>query len=192
LAKRKAPTSLRAYDLVMRAYPNVWGHNAEANQQAITMLEEAMAIEPTYGRAHALLAWCHAMKAVYVWSGAPERELEFALTEADTAAGAIDDDPTALSAAGAAISLCGDQQRATALIEAALALDPNNAWAWARFGWIAIYRGEPDRAKERFKRAMTLSPLDPLAFNMSMGTAIATAMGGALPEAIAMVREVIH
>ncbi|WP_292669310.1 hypothetical protein [Mesorhizobium sp.] len=32
----------------------------------------------------------------------------------------------------------------------ALTLDPNNAWAWARHGWIAIYKDEPARTPERF------------------------------------------
>ena len=79
LSKRKPPSSLRAYDLVMRAYPNVWGQNKEANWQAIALLEEAIAIDPTYGRAHALLAWCHAQNVTYVWTQKPGHEVESAL-----------------------------------------------------------------------------------------------------------------
>jgi TolB-like protein len=192
LAKRKPPTSLRAYDLVMRAYPNLWGHNKDANKQAIAMLQEAITVDPTYGRPHALLAWCHALNAAYLWSQKPEDELEIALRAVEAAAGSINDDPTALTAAGGATSICGDQERATALIEKALALDPNNAWAWARFGWVAIYKGELNRATERFQQAMTLSPADPFAFNMRMGIAQSLAMAGSLPQAIAIVREVIN
>ena len=134
LAKRKPPTSLRAYDLVMRAYPNLWGRRKDTNNQAIELLRKAIAIDPSYGRAHALLAWCHASSAAYLWTEQPERELDKAL-EAVEAAGSIADDPTALTAAGAAMSICGDQERATTFIEKALALDPNNAWAWARL-WL--------------------------------------------------------
>lgn len=107
------------------------------------------------------------------------------------AAGSIDDDPTALTAAGAAMSMCSDQERATTFIEKALALDPNNAWAWARFGWIAIYKDENILAPERFQRAMTLSPMDPLTFNMKLGLATSLAKAGCLSQAITIAREVI-
>jgi TolB-like protein/DNA-binding SARP family transcriptional activator len=190
LAKRRPPTSLRAYDLVMRAYPNLWGRRKDANNQAIELLQKAIAIDPTYGRAHALLAWCYASNASYLWTEQPERELEQALGAVE-AAGSISDDPTALTAAGAAMSMCGDQERATTFIEKALTLDPNNAWAWARYGWIALYKGEDTRATERFQRAMTLSPMDPLAFNMRLGMATSLAKAGSLSQAIAIAREVI-
>jgi TolB-like protein/Tfp pilus assembly protein PilF len=190
-SKRKPPASLRAHDLIMRAYPNLWGHYKENNQKAIQLLEEAIAVDPTYGRAHALLAWCHAISAAYLWTPAPAGDQERALREVEAAAGSINDDPTALTAVGGATSLCGDQERATAFLEAALALDPNNAWAWTRFGWVAFYRGETDRATERFGRAMTLSPVDPFAFNMRMGMATARAMAGAYSEAIAIARDIM-
>lgn len=190
LAKRKMPTSLRAYDLVMRAYPHLWGRRKDANDQAIELLRQAIAIDPTYGRAHTLLAWCYASKVAYLWTEQPERELKQALAAVEVA-GSISDDPTALTAAGAAMSICGDQERATTFIEKALTLDPNNAWAWTRFGWIAIYKGEARLATERFQRAMTLSPMDPLAFNMRIGIAASMAMAGSLSQAIVIARELM-
>jgi len=60
----------------------------------------------------------------------------------------------------------------------ALALDPNNAWGWARWGWIGIYRANPLTALKRFAKAMKLSPLDPFAFNTRMGMASALACSG--------------
>ncbi len=191
LAKRKPPSSLRAYDLVMRACPYLWGHNKDGIARAIPLLQDAIAVDPAYGRAHAFLAWCHAQNLGYIWTDDPERELALSLAAIDAASRAIDDDPTALTAVGGAISHCGDQPRAAVYLERALSLDPNNSWAWARFGWVASYRGEPDRAKERFERAMTLSPADPLAFNMRMGFALALALAGSLSEAVSIAREVV-
>jgi len=190
LAKRRPPTSLRAYDLVMRAYPHLWGRRKDANEQAIELLRKAIADDPTYGRAHALKAWCHASSAAYLWTEQPKRELEKALAAVE-AAGSIADDPIALTAAGSAMSIYGDQERAASFIGKALALDPNNAWAWARSGWIAIYRDDALGATERFQRAMTLSPRDPLAFNMRLGVATSMAKAGSLSQAIAIAREVI-
>ncbi|RVP94385.1 BTAD domain-containing putative transcriptional regulator [Sinorhizobium meliloti] len=190
LAKRKPPASLRAYDLVMRAYPHLWGRRKEANDEAIELLRKTIAIDPSYGRAHALLAWCHAANAAYLWTKQPELELEKALKAVEAAA-SISNDPTALTAAGAAMSICGDQERASILIEKALALDPNNAWAWTRLGWIAIYRDDAVRATEWFERAMMLSPMDPLTFNMRIGVAASMAVAGSLSQAVAIARELI-
>lgn len=80
LSRRKPPSSLRAYDLVMRAYPYLWGHNKEAIRLAIPLLQNATDIDPAYGRAHALLAWCHAQNVGYIWTDEPERDLELTLS----------------------------------------------------------------------------------------------------------------
>ncbi|MGF6255350.1 adenylate/guanylate cyclase domain-containing protein [Ensifer sp. LBL] len=191
LARRKPPASLRAYDFVMRAFPNLWGRRKETNNQAIELLRQAILVDPGYGRAHALLAWCHASSASYLWTDQPERELDLARAAIE-GAGAISDDPTALTAAGATMSICGDQERAATFIEKALALDPNNAWAWARLGWLALFTDDPARATEHFRRGMTLSPRDPLAFNMRLGMAFSMAMQGALPQAIAIAHDVVN
>jgi len=189
-ATRKPPASLKAYDLVMRAFPKLWGQNAAAINEAIPIVAAALRIDPQYGRAHALLAWCHALKATYLWTTEPEREIAAARRAVDATTGLIDDDPTALTAAGAATDFCGDRERASALLEQALALDPNNAWAWARWGWNGIYRAQPERALERFAKAMKLSPLDPFAFNTRMGMASALACAGSPNEAVAIAKDV--
>lgn len=189
-ARRKPPTSLKAYDQVMRAFPKLWGQNASAINEAIPILQEALRIDPQYGRAHALLAWCHALNATYLWTADPDCDVEAARNAVDATKGLIDDDPTALTAAGAATGFCGDQEGASALLEQALALDPNNAWAWARWGWTGIYRAQPEQALERFEKAMKLSPLDPFAFNTRMGMASVFAYTGRAADAVAIARDV--
>ena len=189
-ARRKPPTSLKAYDLVMRAFPKLWGQNASAINEAIPILRDALRIDPQYGRAHALLAWCHALNATYLWTADPDCEVEAARRAVDATKGLIDDDPTALTAAGAATGFCDDQEGASVLLEQALALDPNNAWAWARWGWTGVYRLQPQQALERFEKAMTLSPLDPFAFNTRMGVASALACSGRPADAVAIARDV--
>jgi tetratricopeptide (TPR) repeat protein len=189
-ARCKPPTSLRAYDLVMRAFPKLWGQNAAAINEAIPILQDALRIDPKYGRAHALLAWCHALNATYLWTPDPARDVEAARGAIDAMTGLIDDDPTALTAAGAATGFCGDQEGASALLEQALALDPNNAWAWARWGWTGIYRAQPKQALERFENAMKLSPLDPFSFNTRMGMASALACSGRPMDAVPIAKDV--
>ena len=192
-ARRKPPSSLRAYDFVLQAYPKIWSQNAADNRQAIALLEKATAAEPGYGRAHALLAWSHSQEIVYLWSADPEKSRRDARAAVAAAAALVDEDPIALAALGSAISQClDDLDRAGSYIEAALALDPNNAWAWARYAWIAIYREQPDQATERFERALTLSPLDPLAFNLRIGLGSALGARGEYAAAVRVLREVLN
>ena len=58
----------------------------------------------------------------------------------------------------------GDLDAGVALIDRALALNPNLASAWFFSGWSRIWRGEPDVAIEHIARAMRLSPPDPHIF----------------------------
>lgn len=139
-----------------------------------------------------VLAWCHAQNLGYIWTEESQKNLERKLSAVEVASAFIDEDPTALTAIAEALSHCGDWQRASGYFERALALDPNNAWAWARYGWVAGYSGKADRARAWFKRAMTLSPADPLAFNVRMGLALSLALAGELSEAVSIAREVVN
>ena len=58
---------------------------------------------------------------------------------------------------------------ASIMVERALALDPNSAWAWNRSGWVRNYLNEPEVAIQHFERSMRLSPFDPMNFNCFAG-----------------------
>jgi len=171
-AKRTPPENLRAYDLLLQAYPNMWKRAEGENRKAIALLNQAIAVDEQYGRAHALLAWCRSQNVVYLWSVDAENERQLIRKAVETAAPLIGDDPLSLTALGAALGQSlGELDRARAYIEAALALDPNSAWAWARRGWIILLFEEFEAAMECFEKALRLSPLDPLAFNFKFGVA---------------------
>lgn len=192
VAKSKPPGSLRAYDLVLQAYPKIWSQSSADNASAITSLRKAIATCSDYGRAHALLAWCHSQDVVYLWGTNPEASRVDAGRAVDAAAALIGDDPTALTAVGAAISQClNDLPRAASYIDSALTLDPNNAWAWARSAWVAIYQDEPDRARERFERSLALSPLDPLTFNLRIGIAMTFGYKGDYVQSAKLLQDVL-
>ena len=57
--KRKRPDSLDAYDLVLRAQPDVDSGMPEQVTQALVLLERAIALEPAYALAHGNAAMCH-------------------------------------------------------------------------------------------------------------------------------------
>lgn len=183
-AKRKRPESLDAYDLVMRALPLVWSLERENNREATKLLEEALRLDPYYSLALSLAAWCCGQRVVYNWSEDPAQERQDALRQAQAAAALASDDPFTLTVLGAALTITREYRRAGAILERALALDPNSAWAWNRSGWLHNYQGDPETAIRHFERSLRLSPFDPMAFNCDMGIGAAHFIAGRYEESI--------
>ena len=104
-SRRKRPESLDAYDLVLRAYPNVWSLERAANAEALALLNQATTIEPYYPLALSLAAWCHAQQVVYNWAAEPACARTEALRLAQMAAAASGEDPTTLTVLAAAYSI---------------------------------------------------------------------------------------
>jgi adenylate cyclase len=88
--------------------------------------------------------------------------------------------------------LFGDLDRARHYVDRALALDPNNAWAWTRHGFLLAYRGNPQEALLSFEKALTLSPLDPFSFNGFIGMGFAKFAAGYPAEAIQWAQRAIR
>ena len=57
--QRKAPQSVDAWDLVMRAVPHMWRMNTQEHAQAQELLQQAIALDANYAHAHALLGWTY-------------------------------------------------------------------------------------------------------------------------------------
>ena len=57
--RRKPPQSIDAWDLVIQALPHMWRANADEQRRAQDLLQQAIAIDPGYAHAHALLGWTH-------------------------------------------------------------------------------------------------------------------------------------
>ncbi len=184
-AKRKRPESRAAYDLVLTALPHLWGLRRDDNDEAIRLLDQAVALDPGYPRAAAFAAWARAQEVVFTWTADVDKarsEGERLIALASEASG---DDPTALTALGTAVMLLlADMDRAEILVDRALGLDPNHAWAWSRRGFIKVYRGDPAAATECFERAIKLSPLDPFSFNAHLGLGFASFAAGDAAEAV--------
>jgi adenylate cyclase len=182
-ARRKRPDSLDAYDFVMRSLPLVWSYDAAANETATELLEKALSLDPGYPLALALSAWCSAQRVFYIWSKDVENDKCHMHEKARRAADLAPDDPTVLTMLGIALTISREFQAAQMVIEKALALDPNSAWAWNRSAFLHTYLDDPDTGIAHFEKALRLSPLDPMTFMTYAGIGMAHFVAGRYLEA---------
>jgi adenylate cyclase len=160
---RKRPDSLDAYDLVLRAQPDVDSGMPERAAKALVLLERALALDPAYALAHAFAAMCHHNR--FLRAGLLEEDRAASIRHARAALTYGQDDALALTFAGFSIGMDGhDRAAAFAAFEAALAVSPSTALTYI-FGSVVLgWTGEAERAIEWGERGMRLSPFDPWAF----------------------------
>jgi len=177
-ASRKRPHDMGAYDYTMQAIRHVWMLEQDEAAAALGLLESALKIDPDYPLALALSAWCWAQQSVYNWTEEIATAKSRALDLAEKAAGLSGDDPLILSVLGVVHTFARNYGTARILLERAITLDSNAAWALSRLGWLEVYADRPEAAFQHFEHAMRLSPLDPMNFNNFVGIASAHQISG--------------
>jgi TolB-like protein/class 3 adenylate cyclase len=149
---------LTAYDLYLRAYA-MYLSSTRQIPEALRLMEQAIARDSHYGPA---LAWgaflCHRL----LLDGRSEDREADRLKCADFARRALEvarDDPVILANAANALGYLGEDIGAMlALVDRALALNPNFARGWHISGILRIEAGQPDIALEHLETALRLSP----------------------------------
>ncbi len=172
--------------------PHVWALEKEESSKALELLEKALTIDPEYPLALSLAGWCHAQRSVYNWSDDIAKSQAMARSLAERAAEMSGDDPVILAVLGAVHTFVRNHGTARVLLERAVTLDPNAAWAWSRLGWIENYADQPQKAIEDFERALRLSPIDPMNFNNYVGLGSAHEIAQEYDEAAAFYRRALE
>ncbi|MBV9703999.1 MAG: tetratricopeptide repeat protein [Methylobacteriaceae bacterium] len=170
--KRKRPDNLDAYDLLLRALPDVYPAMPERARKALPLLEAAITAEPEYAAAHGFAAWCH--EILFVRGGAREEDRLGAARHAHAAIAYGRDDAIALSLGGFALGLVAhDREAARQAFDAALTVSPSCALAHLLGSIVTAAAGDASRAIDWGERALRLSPFDP----MHYGTWLAITFG---------------
>jgi len=153
------PTAdLTAYDLYLRAYTMVLS-SARQIPEALHLIEQAIARDPRYGPALAWAAYCCYRLLL---DGRSEDRAADRLKGGAFARRALEvagDDPSILAHAAQALAYFGEDIGAMmALVDRALALNPNYARGWLVSGILRYWAGQPDTAIEHLETALRLSP----------------------------------
>jgi TolB-like protein/cytochrome c-type biogenesis protein CcmH/NrfG len=160
--RRKAPDSLDAWDLVMRALRHFWRMSREDNLLAQGLLEQAIALDPDFAQAQALLAVSCAFGVHNSWQ---DGAVAVPIAErAAMAAVRIDnEDPWAHLGAAFVHARLGRTGESLASFDTALRLNPSFSLAHGCRGLVLIWDGQWQEGVEAAERALRLSPRDPYA-----------------------------
>jgi TolB-like protein len=190
-AKRKPPSSLDAWDLVMRALSHYWRMTREDQVVAQALLEKAIAIDPNYGQALGLLATSHMFSVHMGWA-----DITTAAPMAERAALAAiladSEDAWAHNALGSVYFSTRRLDPSLAEFELALQLNPNFSLAQGYYGLALSYCGRWQEANAAAQRALRLSPRDPFSAIYYGVAAYAQFVGKNYHEAIDLSREAIR
>ena len=182
-ARRKPTENLTAYDLFLRALPlHRLGYTQ--NVEALRLLGRAIELDPSYGAAYGLAAWCYDLQKIFGWVPPSDPRLNEGIRLARIAADMGSNDSEALWMTAHALTLlAGETELALALTKKAIALNPNSPNAWWVSGTAHYFSDYPQIALEHGACARRLSPVDPMAFNHWLSTAMAHFFAGQYQEA---------
>jgi adenylate cyclase len=159
-AASRPPDSIDAWGLVVRAMSLLNKVERRQNAEAQALLERAIALDPHYGRAHALLSWAVWWATLCMWNGDLEGGYRRAGEHAQDALAFDHTDPWARMISGLCLSTAGLHERALEELRTALTLNPSFALGHTALGWALLRAGHFDEAIAETGRALRMSPLD--------------------------------
>jgi len=168
---KKSTENIEAYQHYLKGLHHVAYRSREQLELALAEFKEAARIDPNYALAHTGVAYVYVMQASYAYRTIAEVGplAELSVEKAF----AIDDQLSEAWAIKAELlSIMGAPESETVpLLERAIALNPNNAYAHM---WLAgsFFASDPERMWELFNKAYELDPLAPVIVqNMAINTA---------------------
>jgi adenylate cyclase len=162
-AAGRPPGSIDAWGLVVRAMGLINKVGRRQNDEAQVLLRQAIAIDPGYARAHALLGWAVWWATLCYWVPETGEGYRQAARHAQEGLGCDPDDPWARMTFGLCLSTAGQHERALAELRAALDLNPSFALGRTAHGWGLLRAGWYDEAVAETGKAIRMSPLDSFA-----------------------------
>jgi tetratricopeptide (TPR) repeat protein len=160
----------------------------EDNAIAQALLEQAIAVEPGYAQAHAVLAVSHTFGARMGWEDVSDA-VAIAQRAGVAAVRADGEDPWAHLALAAANAYSLRLDDALAEFETALRLKPSFPLALGYYGLVLAWVGRWQEGAEAARRALRLSPRDPFSAIYAGAAAYAEFVGRNYEEAMRLARE---
>ncbi|SCW46819.1 TolB amino-terminal domain-containing protein [Rhizobium mongolense subsp. loessense] len=155
---RARAVDVQAYELFLRGREQASTHSRTGNVAARSLATDAIAIDPGYVAAQALISFTHVLDYVNAWSTDPEESLRFGLELAQQAVEMAEEQPDGHFALGMACMWNRELERARTEAQRGLVLSPNSAELLMLMAHIQIFSGDPADALETLDASMRLDP----------------------------------
>jgi len=165
-SRKKPPKDLAAYDAILRFYHYESVLTPDSFQEALTAMEKAVAIDPEYGLAWAVLAHLHADNHALGFCEI-EKPLEKALKFALKGLALEPSNQFVHDALTLVYFHRGDKVPFLKHLDTTLALNPNAPYIIGVAGWHLALYGEWDRGLSLLQKGMQLNPYHPTWFYLA-------------------------
>jgi len=182
---RKPPGDMDAYDLYLRALPELNAMRPERNKQAMDYLYRAIELDPNYALALAHLAWAYEERLTRAWGDYGDDDRATSIALAQRAIAADRDDALVLVLAGFSLIMIGhDYDQGLQAVNRAREINPNIAFVTFIAGASLVICDRPEEGLKCFEAAIRVSPGDPGAFFFYASAALAHLCCGRYEEAL--------
>jgi TolB-like protein/class 3 adenylate cyclase len=189
-ARRKPTANLDSYDLFLRGSAAVWEGRLK---DAIAYFKQAIDKDDRYAEAYGLCAGAYVVLQSYSGTAVSAEEQAEAVRFADLAATLGTDDALTLVRAAQALAYFGRQyDRALAMSDRAVALNPNLASVWLVRGWINSMCCNFEETMNSFSRVLQFSELDPARIGAYCGISYGCAELGKYEEGCAWAEKALQ
>jgi adenylate cyclase len=162
----KPTADLTAYDFYLRAMPGFYSRTRDGYDSAKSLVGEAVARDPGFALARSLLARLLELGISSGWEADVEAARGRAISLAREALASNSTDPLVLARCGYVLTLlAGMHVEGSALLDRAIAANPNSAEAYMRGGWVSLWNGDFATALSRADIGERLDPLSMMPTN---------------------------
>ena len=159
-ARIKRPNTLNAWDHYLQAIAAYHRMTEEDIKAAISLLEQAIDLEPEFANAYALLARCHLEIGQRGWVQPVRQAYETSRRIAEKAVRVGPSSPEAHQALAFVLSVVGEAERAVTVARRAIDLNPNYAEAQTVLGLALVFCGDLEGSLAACRQAQRGNPRD--------------------------------
>jgi adenylate cyclase len=163
-SRRKHPENLDAYDLYLRALSKIYTTRPEDNAEVYEQMMQAIALEPDYAPFLTNAVWALEFRTNMGWPMLTDDDRAACIDLARRALANAHGDPTVLAECGSAlVSIGRDYDRGLQIISNALEANPNNQFVLICAAVNKLHCGDLEESLAHSRRAILMSPGDPMA-----------------------------